>query len=211
MIKQLKFIYFDLGKVLVEFDLDQMLRQMGEATGIDSTDVLRALMESGLQWQYEVGHISTREYYEAYCRHTGKRPDLAALVRASNEIFSPIESTMDLARSLHKSGRRLGILSNTIDIHWEYCLERYPVLSECFSIHALSFRIGARKPDAAIYQAAAKLADCLPEEIFFTDDLLENVEGAKTAGFAAVQYISTSQLIAELRQRGIQYNYSSSD
>jgi glucose-1-phosphatase len=199
------FLYFDLGKVLVDFDLNLMLRQMGQASGIDADAVLRAILESGLQWQYELGRISSREYYEAYCKHTGARPDFSALVLASNEIFSPITATMDLARSLLRSGYSLGVLSNTVEIHWEYCLERYPAIGECFSIHALSYRLGARKPDAAIYEAAAKLAGRRPEEIFFTDDLAENVEGAKAAGFDAVQYESTGQLIEELKKRAVNF------
>jgi HAD superfamily hydrolase (TIGR01509 family) len=74
-------------------------------------------------------------------------------------------------------------------------------------IHALSYRIGACKPDVAIFRRAAELAGQRPQDIFFTDDLAENVAGAKAAGFDAVQYTSTPQLVAELRQRGIRFNY----
>jgi FMN phosphatase YigB (HAD superfamily) len=40
-----------------------------------------------------------------------------------------------------------------------------------------------------------------PEEIFFTDDRLENVEAARQAGFDAVQFVSVAELREQLRVR----------
>ena len=71
----------------------------------------------------------------------------------------------------------------------------------------MSCQVRAAKPDAAIFQAAAELAGVPPEEIFFTDDLAEHVAGAREAGFDAVQYTSTPRLVAELRDRGLRFNY----
>ena len=63
------------------------------------------------------------------------------------------------------------------------------------------------KPEPAIFQAAAKLAGVPPNEIFFVDDTLGHVEGAKAAGIDAVQYTSTPALVAELRARGVAFNH----
>jgi putative hydrolase of the HAD superfamily len=76
-----------------------------------------------------------------------------------------------------------------------------------FEVHALSYRIGAAKPEPAIFAAAAELAGVAPQEVFFTDDLPRHVAGARAAGFDAVQYTSTPQLVAELRARGARFNY----
>ena len=63
------------------------------------------------------------------------------------------------------------------------------------------------KPDAAIFHAAAELCGYRPEEIFFVDDLPGHVAGARAAGFDAVQFTSAEALSAELRRRGIRFNY----
>ena len=83
-----------------------------------------------------------------------------------------------LVAQLAHAGYPMGILSNTCPIHWEYCFGRYRFLDELFRVHALSYRIGAVKPDAAIFRAAAEMASYRPEEIFFVDDLPGHVAGA---------------------------------
>ena len=63
------------------------------------------------------------------------------------------------------------------------------------------------KPEAAIFCKAAELADCRPEEIFYTDDIAGHVAGARAAGLDAVVYESAPQIVAELRKRGVEFNY----
>ena len=59
---------------------------------------------------------------------------------------------LPIVAQLVQSGWRLGILSNTCEGHWEHCLGRYAILRECFSVYALSYRIGQSKPAAAIFR-----------------------------------------------------------
>ena len=57
-----------------------------------------------------------------------------------------------------------------------------------FAVYALSYRIGACKPEAAIFHAAAELAGGRPEEIFFVDDMAETRGRRRAVGFDAVQF-----------------------
>ena len=202
-----KFLYFDLGKVLVDFDVDQMFRQIGQVAGVDPARVEEVVFEDGLQRQYETGKISGPEFYEAFCRRTGTRPDYDALRRAGSEIFELNLSILPVLTHLYHARYRLGILSNTCESHWEYCTRRYRVIAQLFTARTLSYQIGAAKPDAAIFHAAAELAGVQPQEIFYVDDYADHVAGAREVGFDAVQYASTPQLVADLRARGIRFNY----
>lgn len=202
-----KFLYFDLGKVLLDFDVGQMCRQMGEVAGIDPSRVKEVLFNGQLQRQYELGQISSWGFYEAFCTSSGTRPDYDALRRAGSDIFELNVRTLPIVAQLGAAGHRLGVLSNTCESHWEHCTRRYRIIAEAFEVHALSYRIGATKPEARIYRAAAELAGVQPEEIFFVDDNPDNVAGALAVGFDAVQYASGSHLAAELRGRGIRFNY----
>lgn len=204
---QPKFLYFDLGKVLVDFSHEQMLRQMGSVAGIREEAVRAALSGGGLMRQHEAGRVSSREFYEAFCTATGSRPSYGTLVAAAAEIFSLNLPMLPVVAQLREAGYAMGILSNTCEIHWQYCCRQYRIVAEEFDTYALSFRVGALKPEAAIFRAAAELAGHRPEEIFFVDDLAEHVAGARAVGFDAVQYTTAAALAAELRQRGIQFNY----
>jgi glucose-1-phosphatase len=204
---QPKFLYFDLGKVLVDFSVERMCRQMGEAADIDPALVKDAVFAGGLQGRYESGAISSREFHEGFCRATGTCPDYDALLRAGCDIFTLNLPLLPVVAQLAQAGYRMGVLSNTCEGHWEHCLGRYRVIRDCFSVYALSYEIGACKPAPAIFRAAAELAGCRPEEIFYTDDIAGHVEAARAVGFDAVQFTGAAELAAELQRRGVRFNY----
>jgi len=201
------FLYFDLGKVILDFSVERMCRQIAEVAGVGVAEVKAAVFDSHLQTRYERGEITTEDFAAAFCETTGSKAACAVLTLAASDIFELNVTIVPVIAQLQAAGNRLGILSNTCAGHWEYCFDRYRILRDCFSVYALSYELGAAKPDSAIYQAAAKLAGVKPEEIFYTDDLLANIEGARLAGFDAVLYTSTPQLVGELRRRGIRFNY----
>jgi putative hydrolase of the HAD superfamily len=203
-----RFLYFDLGNVLLYFSHARMCRQMAEVAGVEEEQVRHVLFDSGLEIAYERGELSTEAFYEQFCQAIGRRPDFARLALAANDIFEVNVGMKAVIGSLLAAGCRLGLLSNTSELHFNFYADgRYALIPDAFEQLALSFKLGAVKPEAAMYEAAAQLAGVPPAEIFFTDDVLANVDGAREAGFDAVQYTSTPQLVAELRARGIEFNY----
>jgi HAD superfamily hydrolase (TIGR01509 family) len=202
-----KFLYFDLGKVLVDFSVQQMCRQMSAASGAAPEQVWQALFNDQLQKQYELGRISGQEFYETFCQKTGTRPDYHALETAASDIFVLNLAVVPLVAHLRQAGYPLGILSNTCRSHWEHCRRRFRILAEDFDVCALSFEIGACKPEPAIFEAAAAAAGAAADEIFFVDDFAENVAGARAAGLDAVPYTTAAELAADLRKRGVRFNY----
>lgn len=202
----IRFIFFDLGKVLVNFDLDQMMRQVSEVAGVGVDQVTAALFDDRLHERFELGELTIDEYHQGFCERIGRQPDLAKLHRAATEFF---ELNVDILRVISALGQTrfpLGILSNTCVTHWEYCRQRYPFLRECFQLPLASFDLGMLKPHKDIYDHAAKMTGVAPNEVFFIDDILENVEGAKAAGWDAVQFTGARQLADELRKRGVAMN-----
>ncbi len=202
-----QFFYFDLGRVLVDFTVEQMCRQMAEVAQTTVEEIQKVLFSDGLELRYERGQFSTEEFYEEFCTRIGKRVDFARLLHAAADIFTWKPESAALAVYLQQAGYRLGILSNTSPVHWEHCYRRYCVLRETFSTYALSYQVQHLKPEPGIYLAAAQLAGCPPEEIFFVDDHLPNVEGARAVGFDAVQYTRPAELADLLRLRGCHFNY----
>ncbi len=203
----IQFLYFDLGKVLVDFSVDQMLRQMASVADISTQRVHEAIFSGGLMLEHERGKLSSREFYEAFCTATHTRCDFDRLAAAAAAIFTLNLPMLPLAAQLRQAGYPMGILSNTCETHWPYCRDHYRIVAEGFQVYALSYRIKAIKPEAAIFHAAAELAGCRPEEIFFVDDVAGHVAGARAAGFDAVQFTSAEALAAELRRRGLRFNY----
>lgn len=66
--------------------------------------------------------------------------------------------------------------------------QNYQVLGPWFDVIALSYEMQCAKPDLEIYQKAAKMAGVDGERIFFTDDRLDNIQGAEKAGWMVHQF-----------------------
>ncbi len=181
---------------------------MAAVAGVGEEKVREIVFDRGLQWQYETGELTTRQFYDVFCNQTDSRPNYDALVYAAGAIFTANTSIFPVVAQLRAAGYRLGLLSNTCECHWDYVSQgRYGILPAMFDTIVLSCRVGAMKPDAKIFRAAAEQAGVPPTEIFFVDDIAGHVAGAKATGIDAVQYTTTARLVHDLRQRGIEFNY----
>ena len=204
-----KILYFDLGNVLVHFSHERQCRQIAAVAGVPIDQVRQVLYEGTLGHDSECGRVTPRGAYDRLCGELGVRPDFDALLAANNDIFWLNTSIVPLLARLTAAGHRLGLLSNTSAAHWE-CISggRYGgLLPTLFEPLVLSYKVGAMKPDPAIFHAAAKAAGVAPRDIFYVDDILGHVTSAREVGFDAVQYVGTPQLAADLRQRGVAFDY----
>ncbi len=199
----LEFLYFDLGKVLVDFDHEQAVRQLAELTGRSTDQVREVVFQSELQARYECGQLDTAEFCQRFRDATQTDDSDADICRAASDIFSLNQPVCSLVRRLNQSDIRIGILSNTCDAHWSHIVAKFPDLIQLFDPLILSYEVGAAKPDPKIYQAAIERAGVAPERIFFVDDLLANVQGALSSGLNAVHYVSCEQLQEDLAIRGV--------
>lgn len=198
-----KFIYFDLGNVLLYFDHLRGARQMAEVAGIAPQLAYEVVFQTDLEYRYERGDLDCQGFHDEFCQRTNTSPNYQQLKHAAGAIFEPNQAVQNLARRLHALGHRLGILSNTCAAHWEYSIDgRYPLLNQCFETYALSYELKSMKPDAAIYTRSAQLAGVEPAQILFIDDRPENVQGAQAQGWDAVLYESASGLEQSLVERG---------
>jgi putative hydrolase of the HAD superfamily len=201
------FLYFDLGNVLLAFTHERMCRQMAAAAGVTPELVREALMETEsptVQWRFERGDLDALAVYEHFCEAVGARPDREALFAAASDIFDEIPGSVAIVERLAAAGRRLGILSNTHPVDWDYIVSgRFPFINRCFEQYVRSYEVRAMKPERAIYDVAVRRAGVAAGDVFFTDDRAENVEGALAAGLDAVLFTSPEALAAELQRRGM--------
>lgn len=201
------FVYLDMGNVLLRFSHQRMAEQMAAVCGRPVEAVRQILFVEGLLWAFERGELTEDTFFERFCSKLEVRPCREALARAASDIFELCVPMVGLVGKLYTAGLPLGLFSNTSPWHWQYCLRRFGVLPTMFRVHALSFELGAMKPDPAAFERAARLADTPPEAIFFTDDRPDNVAAAWQAGWDAILFQSPMALHEALRQRDIRLSY----
>jgi glucose-1-phosphatase len=195
-------ILFDLGNVLVPFDIQRGYKQLSQASGLPQEEVAVRIRESGLYEVYESGQIETDSFLDEFTKVLGYRSSLEEFREVWNSIFFPHTATSEELVVDLKSRYRLVLLSNTNDLHFNWLRERYPILNH-FDAYTLSYQVGAMKPSERIYAAAVENAQCKPEECFFTDDIEKYVEAARSFGIDAEQFVGEETLRAHLRNRGM--------
>ena len=197
-----RYIFFDLGKVLLDFDHARARAQISQLAGIRESVVEDLVFDDGLLLEFETGRIDGDRFHSAFCEATSTTTRLEDFLVAYSDIFEVSSPMETLVRRLHEQQVPLGILSNTSAAHWNHvCDGRFEFLNNSFRDSVLSFEVGSMKPDRAIYDMAIKTAGCDPADIFFCDDRQENVDGAKSAGIDAILFESPDQIEAELKSR----------
>jgi putative hydrolase of the HAD superfamily len=203
-----KFCYFDLGNVLLKFDHRLACRQWSELTGVPADRIWDVVFAGGLNERLDAGTLDTRGFYDLFCDEFDVQPDYAKFCHAGSAIFEVNYSMSTVLAHLAAAGHRLGVLSNTSELHYDYFADgRYWFLPGPFEHLVLSCREKLMKPDPRIYLHAAKLAGVGPAEMFYVDDIAKNVTGALEAGVDAVLYTTTPAFVADLRKRNIRFDY----
>ena len=191
-----RFVYFDLGNVLVKFDHAIATRQLAELAGCSLADSQFALFDSGLEIRYETGLVSSAEFVAEINRQLKVQLSEGDVLEAVSAIF---ESNLDILRGLRHiqaSGVGIGLLSNTCEGHWEWLKRRrWTTVDGWFDPVVLSYEAKLMKPAAAIYTHCEQRCGFRGSQIFFTDDRADNIAAAAAQGWGTYQYGSTDGLI----------------
>lgn len=201
---------FDMGNVLVHFSHERMCRQVAECCGVAPELVRKVLFESGFEWRYEAGEISSQDFHCQFQDRVDRRVDFDTLWRAGCDIFWRNESIEPVVNELRGQGFPLVLVSNTNEAHFEWVQERFAVLEQ-FPKRALSYRVGACKPDRRMFETAVREAGVPAERCFYVDDVGEYVAAARELGIDGVQYTGTEALVGELARRGIAIRVDGAD
>lgn len=198
----IKTFIFDLGNVIVSFDHNKTAERLASFCEHASDIVFGKAITSPLVQEYNLGKITSTEFFEAVSRELGLQMDFRAFSEAWNCTFAPEPLVSEQFVKTLADKYKLLLLSDTNELHFDYIRERFPALYH-FDDFVLSHKAGAVKPSAEIFQAVVKIADCAPEECFFIDDLEINVEGARKFGINALQFVSQAQIEKELKTLGL--------
>jgi glucose-1-phosphatase len=201
----IKTVIFDLGKVIVPFELQRGYAALQPHCNLPVEEVRRRIAAAGIVAPFEEGRISPTDFVRQFSDVLGLNVEYARFCELWSTIFLPEPLLPEALLAGLRLRYRLLLLSNTNAIHFEMIRRTYPILRH-FHEFVLSYEVGAMKPDPRIYQAAIERAGCLPQECFFTDDMEPFVQGALRAGIDAVQFQSASQIQQELRARGISWD-----
>ncbi|HTM43658.1 MAG TPA: HAD family phosphatase [Polyangiaceae bacterium] len=204
-------VCFDLGGVLV-----RICRSWAEAVttaGLEARaprDVHEAELiqrRRKLIDEHTTGALTNEGYYQAMSQAFGglyTAAEMEQIHRAWTLDLYP--GATDLVAELNELPHVVtACLSNTNDAHWQRLVgdEYAPI---CTLRHQLaSHQLQVAKPHPEIYQRALGIFGVRPDDVIFFDDLAENVEAARQAGWHAEQVDPLADAAAQMRGHLRQY------
>lgn len=209
----IRVVCFDLGGVLVRIcrSMDEVVARVGLPPPERQSWLHPNLLarRTDAVRRYHRGELTCEDYYaelaEASAGHYS-HDDMRRVHRSW--IWGEYSGVAELVSQLNqREGLVTACLSNTAHAHWHVMTTSEA--SDFPAVNALQQQLASHllkmvKPDLEIYHHAAERLGVHPDEILFFDDLPENIEGARAAGFHAElidPLLETQpQLLAHLRR-----------
>lgn len=195
-----KAIFFDVGGVLC--------RQVGPSGRASAARILRVAPHKLEPYFSKLDKVSRGQQSEkAFCEliakvhNTSARDKKALLGIFAKRNFVIKPRVLGVARKLRRANYIVGILSDTIPTH----AKKHKIAGHYNLFHPviLSCEVGAKKPEAKIFQIARRRAGIKFSEIVFFDDKKAHVDAAKKLGIHAFIYRNPSHLTRSLRRYGV--------
>jgi putative hydrolase of the HAD superfamily len=196
----IKAVIFDIGGILeVPFD-DVLLPELARMLGVPEPRLRQRRAADAVA--LTEGRMTLREFYARIGGEAARPVDPGAVVAHHLAVYEAATGSLD--------ARVLALIEELRRRHIVACLTNTEVevgqfnrdrgLYRPFDRAFLSTELGLHKPGLAIFERVLAELGCAPPEAVFTDDKLENAEGARAARMHAIHYRDFEGFSRELAQ-----------
>ncbi len=175
---------FDMGKVLIDYDIDNVIREYTSDPNI-IREVELITFESGEWIQLDAGLMSEEEGLEEMLRHASS-DEVREITKKSfwnwhKYNMRPKEGMAELVEDLKQRGKKIYVLSNA-SIRLLDCYKDYMPRPDLFDGVLFSASVKYIKPQRKIYEIFFEQFSLKPEECYFIDDRKGNIDGSREVG-----------------------------
>ncbi len=202
MPQPIRHIVFDIGKVLIHYDPNLPFSRI-----IPDETERRWFFDHVCTHDWNLEQDRGRAWADAEAEVIARYPEREEQIRAfrlhwREMVPHAYDDSVAIMKGLIEAGRDVTMLTNFAADTFQEARQIYPFLELPRGV-TVSGEIGLLKPDVAIYERHASDFDLDPAASLFIDDVLANVEGARAAGWQAVQFTGADKLRADLDQLGV--------
>ena len=190
-------VFFDFGGVIARTEYQAPRQHLAERLGMEYEDVVKIVFESPSSNRATVGEISAEEHWAEVTKRLRQPTSETETIR--EEFFAGDVIDYDIVSYLRslRSEYYVGLISNAWSDMRDYITGQK--FADAFDHMVISAEVGARKPEARIYQIALEQAGVSPNEAVFVDDFFENIEGCQAIGMHGVHFHDPQVAMTELR------------
>ena len=202
MTSEITHIVFDIGKVLIHYDPNIPFSRL-----IPDEAERHWFFQNVCTHDWNIEQDRGRAWPEAEALLIEKYPDQEERIRAFRKHWHEMvphayDESVAIMEGLIDAGRDVTMLTNFAADTFRHAREMYPFLNRPRGV-TVSGEIFLIKPDVEIYRLHATNFGLDPARTIFIDDAAANVEGAKAAGWQAVQFTDAATLRRDLGAYGI--------
>ena len=202
MSEEIEAVVWDVGGVLVRWDLRCLLRKLYE-TEEEAQWAFENVV--GLEWHSR--HDGGHDLAKLVAERIAEFPDHAHAIEAYATRFletipGVVEGSAALVEALAARGVPLYAITNFPSEFWDEFHPTEPAIRH-FRDVVVSGKVRLVKPDPAIFHLAAERFGHRAEAMLFIDDSPANVEAARALGWQVHLFSDAQTLEAELLSRGL--------
>jgi epoxide hydrolase-like predicted phosphatase len=191
-------VFVDFGGVIMRTEDQGPRSRQAERLGMTSRELEKIIFESDSSLKASAGEIPEDIHWQSVASILGVTRREADKIIA--EFFSGDRwniALLDFLRSL-RPNRKVGLISNA----WSglRTVISSQNFDDVFDEMIISAEVGIVKPDPRIYKLALEKMGVHPAESVFLDDVLVNVEAARSVGMSALQFTQPEKTLGELKQ-----------
>jgi epoxide hydrolase-like predicted phosphatase len=191
-------VFIDFGGVIMRTENKAPRAQMAEKLGMTSHELEKIFFESESSQRASTGEIAEEVHWQAVAKVLGvNQPGAKKVIDAFFSGDQADDNLLDFLRSLRPE-HKVGLISNA----WSglRALITSHKFEDVFDEMIISAEVGVMKPDPRIYHLALERLGTKPEESVFLDDVLMNVEAARSVGMCAIHFTQPEKALEELKQ-----------
>lgn len=186
-------IIFDLGRVLVKFNVRNLFRKI-----ITTEEEIDYFLQNICTWEWHIQQDLVQDTSQVSAPLVQQFPKYQEAIEAFyGRFLEMIEGTYEknvkLAMDLKQKGYPIYVLSNFPGDQYDK-YEKHNSFLQIFDDKIISGHVGLAKPDIKIYQLAIDKFHLTPERSLFIDDKIENIEGAKQLGIQTIHLQNPDEL-----------------
>lgn len=197
----IKNIIFDIGNVLVKFQPDQAMRDLG----IDEVKISKMAQATYLNpiWgELDRGVMQESEVIDEMVKVA---PEYEEEIRlffrdGKDKVVKAFDYATDWIKELQSRGYEVYLLSNYPENYFELHTHNQLDFASIVDGKIISGMVKMVKPDADIYQCLFTTYNLKPEECVFLDDRPENIEGGEKLGMRGIVFESYEDAKAKLEK-----------
>jgi HAD superfamily hydrolase (TIGR01509 family) len=195
-------VIFDLDGVIRDWN-DDAMADLEAAFGLPPGVILAVGFDSELGPAATTGRITYREWMDEIRRRViGEYGEsvTAALDEWEANVGMVDTEMLAVLRAVRRHCTAAVLSNGTTRLRRD--LHALDLIDE-FDVIFNTAEIGIAKPDPAVFHHVVAQLDAATDDVVFIDDLLENVEGARSAGIRAHQHTGRESTIDFLRSHGV--------